>query len=82
MEENKKEIGIQIFLKDKEIKNIEDLKVVLDFDGNTAEVQLKNAVIRSMVLAQENIILKSALADLKAAMQGNPNPQRFNEGRI
>jgi len=80
--ETKKEIGITVYLGEDEIKNVDDLKVILDFSGETAEVNLKNAVIRSMVLAQENIILKSAIAELKASMQGGTvAPQRFYEGQ-
>lgn len=80
-EQPKKEIGITVYLGEDKIENVEDLKVVLDFDGETAEVNLKNAVIRSMVLAQENMILKHAIAELKQAMTTQPAPQRFYEGK-
>ena len=83
--ETKKEIGIKVFLGEEQIENVEELKVILDFDGEEAEVNLKNAVIRSMVLAQENIILKTAISQLQGGAPQETgqiiSPQRFYEGR-
>ncbi len=81
-EPEKKEIGIKVLRGEEEIP-VDELKVILDFDGTEAEVELKNAVIRSMVLAQENILLKNALAQAKAIITGKApqaKPQRFYEG--
>ena len=83
--ETKKEIGIKVFLGEEQIENVEELRVILDFDGEEAEVNLKNAVIRSMVLAQENIILKTAISQLENGIPQETrqiiSPQRFYEGR-
>lgn len=76
-----KEITIQVFHGDVELP-ADELKVIMKFDEQTAEVNLQNAVIRSMVLAQENIVLKHALTEMKAALTGDSiAPQRFYEGQ-
>jgi len=80
MDDNKKEIGIKVIYKEEEIP-VEELTVILDFDGEEAKVDLKNAVIRSMVLAQENVILKNAINEIKTKIGGGKvvAPQRFYE---
>lgn len=80
MDDSKKEIGIKVIYKEEEIP-VEELTVILDFDGEEAKVDLKNAVIRSMVLAQENIILKNAINEIKTKITGGKivSPQRFYE---
>jgi hypothetical protein len=69
MSEIKKEIGVKAFIDDKEI-DPETIKVEMSYGEQKADVDLKQAVIRSMLLAQENFILKQALSELQAAMYG------------